>query len=249
MIVMCEMRLHGWRGASKWLRMHRPKHDGKLLTILSSRRRKTRIGGNMNQEQLIALGLTEEQATSVLKGIEDSQMIPKTRFDEVNNAKKALETQVSDYAAQLDTLKSAAKGNEELQNQIKALQEAQVETQKQYQQALVDAKVDSAIQLAVNGKVHDVGLVSGLIDRSLIKLSEDGKVLGGLDDQISTLKNDKSFLFVQEAPATPTAPTFNPVGVVPTNTPTDPTPQASLGSVWAQKMNQQQAAPKGSWGQ
>ena len=44
----------------------------------------------MNTEQLLQLGLTEEQATAVSTALEIQQTIPKARFHEVNNAKKTL---------------------------------------------------------------------------------------------------------------------------------------------------------------
>lgn len=52
----------------------------------------------MKKEELIAKGLTEEQATAVID-IYTNEMkgfIPKARFDEVNTAKADLEKQVAD---------------------------------------------------------------------------------------------------------------------------------------------------------
>ena len=69
----------------------------------------------MGYQELLDLGLTDEQATTVYNKLESQQMIPKARFDEVNNAKKALETQVADYDTQLKTLQKSAEGNEALQ--------------------------------------------------------------------------------------------------------------------------------------
>lgn len=47
----------------------------------------------MNKEELIALGLTEEQANKVLEINKD--MIPYTRFKEVNDEKNELKNQLS----------------------------------------------------------------------------------------------------------------------------------------------------------
>ena len=49
-----------------------------------------KMEGNMKKEDLIALGLTEEQIEKVLNANSEQLkgFIPKARFDEVNNAKK-----------------------------------------------------------------------------------------------------------------------------------------------------------------
>ena len=79
----------------------------------------------MNKEQLIALGLTEEQAEKVLSANTEQLkgFIPKSRFDEVNNAKKNLETQLTERDNQLKELKKNNKDNEELQSTIKRLED------------------------------------------------------------------------------------------------------------------------------
>lgn len=162
----------------------------------------------MNKEQLLALGLTEEQADKVIAGFGNT--IPKSRFDEVNEAKKQLEQQLKDRDKQLKDLEEKAKGNEELTNQIKQLQEENKQAKANYEQQLKDLQVSSAIKLALAGKVHDADLVASLIDKSKIELAEDGKITKGLDDQIKALKESKSFLFVPEK-NTPTFKGFVPV--------------------------------------
>lgn len=163
----------------------------------------------MKKEDLITMGLSEEQADSIVGKY--GTMIPKERFDEINNAKKTLEDQVKNHETQLKDLQDKAKGNEELQAEITKLQEAQKEAKTQYEQQLKDERLSSALKLALAGKVHDTDLVAGLIDRQTIELSEDGKVTKGLDEQLKTLQESKSFLFVPEKEK----PTFK--GWVPAN--------------------------------
>ena len=204
-------------------------------------------GNILNKEQLVSLGLTEEHADAVVTALETSQMIPKARFDEVNNAKKALEAQVTDYSAQLKTLQDSAIGNETLQKQIADLQEAQKTAKVQYEQQLKDAKVDAAIKLAINGKVHDVDMVAGLIDRALIQLDDNHNITSGLTEQFGALKESKSFLFVPEKQeSTPQIAGAKPVSGI--EAPPAHNQSASIGSTWAQKMNQQKQAPTKVWG-
>lgn len=160
----------------------------------------------MKKEDLIAMGLSEEQANALIGNY--GTMIPKERFDEVNNVKKTLEDQVKQHESQLKDLQDKAKGNEDLQAEITKLQEAQKQAKEQYDQQLKDERLSAAVKLALNGKVQDVDIVSGLLDKTKIELDEKGNVKTGLDDQLTTLKESKSFLFVPEKPAEPAKPQF-----------------------------------------
>ena len=78
----------------------------------------------MNKEDLLKLGLTEEQAEKVLS-VNTEQLkgfIPKARFDEVNNAKKQAEKDLSDRDKQLETLKNSTGDIETLKQTIETLQ-------------------------------------------------------------------------------------------------------------------------------
>lgn len=150
----------------------------------------------MKKEDLIAMGLSEEQADAVVGKY--GTMIPKERFDEVNKAKKTLEDQVKNHETQLKDLQDKAKGNKELQKTITDLQQANETAKTEYEQQLKDERMSAALKFSLHSKVHDVDLVAGLIDKTTIELSEDGKVTKGLDEQLKSLQESKSFLFVPE---------------------------------------------------
>lgn len=150
----------------------------------------------MKKEDLIAMGLSEEQADALINKY--GAMIPKERFDEVNNAKKSLEEQVKTHETQLKDLQSKAKGNEELQAEITKLQESQKQAKEQYEQQLKDERMSAALKLTLAGKVHDVDLVAGLLDKASVELDDKGNVTKGLDEQLKSLQESKSFLFVPE---------------------------------------------------
>lgn len=148
----------------------------------------------MNREQLIALGLTEEQANSVVTGF--GQMIPKSRLDEKIEEVKGLNATIKERDAQLEDLKKVdAKG---LQAKIDELQTANDTAKSEYETKLKDTQLSSALKLALTGKVHDADLVTGLIDKATIELDADGNVTKGLEEQIKTLQDSKSFLFVEK---------------------------------------------------
>ncbi|CEQ21591.1 phage-like protein [[Clostridium] sordellii] len=129
--------------------------------------------------------------------VDSSKYVEKTKFDEVKQAKKQLETDVKERNTQLETLKKSAGDNATLKQQIEELQNDNKKKDEEYQAELKDLKLTNAIKLAITDSAQDIDLVTGLIDKSKLILSEDGKVTG-LDEQISGLRENKSFLFKAE---------------------------------------------------
>lgn len=149
----------------------------------------------MNKEQLLELGLTEEQADKVLNMHKEvlSGFIPKTRFDEVNETKKDLEQQIRDRDKQLKDLQEKVKGNEELEKTIKELQEANKATKEQYEDKIRDMTINAAIQSKLtDAKYPDLLLTK--FDQSKLSIAEDGTVLG-IDEQLAVLKEQYKDLF------------------------------------------------------
>lgn len=150
----------------------------------------------MNKEQLMALGLSEEQAQSVLDGF--GQMVPKTRLDDkIKELKTANET-ITKYEVDLEDLKPKAVGNDKLLEQIQKLQDDNKANTEKHQAELAETRLNSAMKLALSGKVQDIDIVLGQLDKTKIELDEQGNVKAGLDDQLTTLKESKSFLFMPE---------------------------------------------------
>lgn len=129
--------------------------------------------------------------------VDSSKYVEKTKFDEVKQAKKQLETDVKDRDTQLETLKKSAGDNATLKQQIEQLQNDNKKKDEEYQAELKDLKLTNAIKLAITDSAQDIDLVTGLIDKSKLILSEDGKVTG-LNEQVTGLKESKSFLFKSE---------------------------------------------------
>lgn len=150
----------------------------------------------MKKEELIAKGLTEEQAKVVLEIYTEEMkgLIPKSRFDEISTAKSDLEKQVADRDKQLKTLKDEAKDSEALQNKITELEEANKKTKKEYDARIRDMKLTSAIRDQLTDcKYPD--LVADKIDRSKLILAEDGSV-SGLAEQLKSVKETYKELFI-----------------------------------------------------
>jgi hypothetical protein len=154
----------------------------------------------MTLEQLMALGMSEEVAKKVLeshqKAIKDNY-IPLSRFNEVNEAKKQLETDIKGRDKQLKDLGEKAKGNEDLEKQIKDLQETNKKTKADYDSKVKNITLDNAIKLSLkDNKAKHEDLLIGKFDREKLTIKEDGTV-EGLDEQINTLKEGYKDLFEQ----------------------------------------------------
>lgn len=133
----------------------------------------------MNKEELLALGLTEEQAEKVLAEIAELQKTVKERDK------------------QLADLQKAAKGNDELQSQITALQQQNAEQQKAHKAELAQVKLNNAIDNAlVAAGAKNNKAVRALLDLSGVKLEEDGK-LAGFAEQLEALQKSDAYLFAE----------------------------------------------------
>jgi len=149
----------------------------------------------MTKEQLIEMGLTEEQADKVLDAHKEALtgFIHKARFDEVNETKKELEQQIRERDKQLKELQEKAKGNEELEKTIKELQEANKATKEQYEAEIKEMTINSAIQSKLTDAKYPDLLISKF-DKSKLSIADDGTVLG-IDEQLTTIKEQYKDLF------------------------------------------------------
>lgn len=152
----------------------------------------------MNKEDLLKLGLTEEQAEKVLSANTEQLkgFIPKARFDEVNNAKKQAEKDLSDRDKQLETLKNSTGDVETLKQTIETLQNENKAAMDKYNAELAEIKLAGAVDTALLGAdALNVKAVKALLDMSKIKM--DGDVLLGINEQIESLKKaeDSKMLF------------------------------------------------------
>ena len=159
----------------------------------------------MNKEQLIALGLTEEQTEKVLS-VNTEQLkgfIPKSRFDEVNNAKKQLEKDMVERDNQLETLKNSTSDIETLKTTIANLQNDNKVAKEQYDAEIAKIKLDNAVETALlNANAVNVKAAKALLDMEKVKL--DGETLVGVNDQLEILKKaeDSKMLFKTETKQT-----------------------------------------------
>lgn len=203
----------------------------------------------MNLEQVKALGITnlsDEDAKKIAdaSGEELKGYIPKTRFDEVNEAKKTVEGQVKTLTKDLEAAKSNVGDNEELKNQLEAAIQKQKDDAKKFDEKFKEMQISNAIKLAVSDKAQDADLVAGLFDKSKLILGDDGKVTG-LDEQLKTLQESKAFLFkpVEENTDPKPQPGFKFGNPNPNPTP-EPGQRASMKDAIAARLQAQMGQTK-----
>ncbi|MGG1878145.1 phage scaffolding protein [Paenibacillus cisolokensis] len=153
------------------------------------------------KELLKNAGLDESKVDALVGDVNKElpkHFVPKTQYNDVVEARKKAEKEVTDRDKQLADLKDAAKGNEDLQAQIKKLQDENKTAKEKYEAELKDLQLTTALKLALSGEVHDPDIVASLLDKSKIEIGEDGSIKTGLEDQVKGLRESKAFLFVEK---------------------------------------------------
>ena len=150
----------------------------------------------MRKEDFVALGISEELAEKAAEASKEEfkDYIPRTRLNEEIQKKKAAEESYESVKTELEKLKGSAGNNAELQKQITDLQNELKTKETAYANQISEMKMTNAIIAAVSGQAQDADIVAGLLDRSKLVLSDDGK-LTGLDEQVKSLVEAKPFLF------------------------------------------------------
>ncbi|MDR2024379.1 MAG: phage scaffolding protein [Hungatella sp.] len=155
----------------------------------------------MKKEEFVALGISEEQAVKAAEASkkELESYIPKSDYDAANQVKGQLEKDIKDRDKQLEDLKKSSGDNAELKKTIETLQAENKATKEKNDADMKELKLSTAIKVALASTVHDVDIVTGLVDKTKLILADDGKV-SGLDEQIKSIKESKAFLFKESDP-------------------------------------------------
>lgn len=144
----------------------------------------------MKKEELVAKGLSEEQAQAVMDIWNEAikGFVPKERFDEVNGKLKEANTTI-------DTLKKSNADNEELQRQVKEYKEKVT--------ILEATAANTRKEYALKDKLKEAGVVDadyiiykqGGIDK--FTFDKEGNPVG-IDDVVKPLKESSPHLFKTE---------------------------------------------------
>jgi hypothetical protein len=163
----------------------------------------------MTKEQLMAMGLTAEQAEKVLAAhkTEMEGFVPRARLNEETEKVKGLNAQLAERDKDIAALKVAAGKGSELENKLTELQSKYDTDTKKLNEQLAAAKLDAALDVAIMGaKGRNPKAIKALIDTSKLKLKDDGTV-DGLD--LAALQKSDPYLFAVEK-TDPKGPGYTP---------------------------------------
>lgn len=157
----------------------------------------------MTRKQLEDLGLTKEQADSVMKingdDIENAKGTASTEIKNLQTEVEGLKTQVGDRDKQLETLKASAGDNADLKKKIEDLQTENATAKATHESELNQLKIDFAVEKALTGaKAKNITAVKALLDLKDAKFDKEGNVKG-LAEQIEKLTSDEGTKFLFEA--------------------------------------------------
>lgn len=157
----------------------------------------------MTRKQLEDLGLTKEQADSVMKingdDIENAKGTASTEIKNLQTEVEGLKTQVGDRDKQLETLKASAGDNADLKKKIEDLQTENATAKAAHESELNQLKIDFAVEKALTGaKAKNITAVKALLDLKDAKFDKEGNVKG-LAEQIEKLTSDEGTKFLFEA--------------------------------------------------
>ena len=148
----------------------------------------------MKKEDLIALGIEEETAKSIMalhgKTVTQLNAQVATAESERDSAKQELEANQEEWTA----LKESAQGNDDLTQKLADLQTKFDEAKNNSEKQLAEQQKDFAIKLALKeANALDEEILLGQLDKDTIKVV-DGN-LQGFEEQLKGLQENKAFLF------------------------------------------------------
>lgn len=152
----------------------------------------------MKREELKEHGLSEEQINFVMAQNGKDVNALNDKINGLTGERDGLQKQIDDRDKQLTTLKKSAKDNEELQSQIKQLQDENKTAKQNYQDQLAKQNKSFKIEGALrDAKAKNIKTVLPLIDTEKVSVNDDG-TLNGLSEQLDNIKQDNGFLFGEE---------------------------------------------------
>ncbi|MEK3796121.1 phage scaffolding protein [Paenibacillus sp. FSL R7-0204] len=149
---------------------------------------------------LKAAGVDDTKADALMGDVNKElpkHFVPKSQYNELSDTRKKLEKDVADRDTQLETLSKDAGASEGLKAEIARLQGENKTAAEKYAADLKDMTLTNAITAALNGKVHNEKVVTGMIDKNKLVIGDDGKVVG-LDEQLKGLQTSDAYLFKPE---------------------------------------------------
>lgn len=154
----------------------------------------------LKKDFLSELGIEDSKANKIIEIYNESLkgFIPKSRFDEVNEAKKQLDKQITEYNKQLETLKASNEDIETFKKTIAELQEKNKAERTTFEEKMKRIQLDRAVETELlKAKAKNTTAVKALLSKFLEDPEFDGESVKGLDKEIAKLaeSEETGFLF------------------------------------------------------
>ena len=154
----------------------------------------------MKRDFLLQLGVPEDLIDKIMdengKDIEKNKNNAELYKTELEGLKEQLTTRDKDIA----DLKKSSKSSQDLQGQIKSLQEKYDKDTTDLQNVVHQTKFDSALDIALAGSgAKNPKALKGLLALDKITFEDEG--LSGFSEQLEQIKSENEFLFNSDEPA------------------------------------------------
>lgn len=123
--------------------------------------------------------------------VSDGNWIPKSKFDEINEQKKAYKQQVDELSASLEDMKKSAAGNEELSKKLEDMTKQLAAKDAEMRNIIMSNAIEKAL---VRAQAKFPDLLMSKFDMEKIEIAEDGTIKG-IDDQLKSLQEKYKDLF------------------------------------------------------
>lgn len=154
----------------------------------------------MTLEELTKAGFTEDQAKKILemhqKSI-DGNYVPKATFEAERQKVKDANATIAERDKQITELGTFKGTAEELQKKVDELTTANTTAKTEYEAKLTKMSQESALKMAIAGKVHNVEDILPKLDVTKITF-KDGAVVAGLVEQMDALKKSNPYYFKED---------------------------------------------------
>ncbi|MGO3411205.1 phage scaffolding protein [Leuconostoc carnosum] len=155
----------------------------------------------MKREQLVQLGLSDDQVNGVMKihgqdteAHKDAAAL-QDQVTELTTERDGFKAQIKERDKDLAELKKVAGDNEDYKSKYDELKDKYSDDTKNLQANIDGLKLDTAIVQALSGsKARNSDDLMRFIDKNELKLNDKGEV-EGLATKIETIQKDKPYLF------------------------------------------------------
>lgn len=148
---------------------------------------------------------TTEELVAELKADIGREFVSRADFNLKNEELKRAQELNNEHAKQLEKLAELEGDKDSLKEQIGELRQKNAETEAEYQQKLMDLKMNTAMDAKLSKVFQSdtIDYIKTLVKKENLTFTEDGNLLG-LDEQIEPLKETKKSFLLQDDAKNPT---------------------------------------------